>query len=383
MARFRNLDPLSALTYYRRRKRRALPFVVTIALSVFGIATIIAFSNSLSDTMMANYKSLTQLSIVIPWPERALDPNTMSELKSNPQIAAIYPEKGFSISMDLIAGGGSFRLYGLSKDGITAVMARFGTRVVEGRMLKSGTNEFVLSVEIARAYGLRIGDKIGGADDRRNWLPTEFVLVGLLEGDARMGFVSYEYLNEHEAWRERTTNYLVIAREHHKAKLDQFLEDLASKGTVRITSYNVLLESMRRNSHNLFLVLGFLNVVIIVIITVAMGMLNQIYMMQRMGEYGLLHAIGYSRGRLAIKAVLEVWALAILGWAAGTLLSTVFLAWLGSTVFAARGLILHVFSPNSLMFTIPIAIAIPLLNAPIILATLSRFDPVAIIERRE
>lgn len=379
----RLLPPLSIFTYYRRRRARALPVVLTTALAVFGIATVVGISNSLSDTMISNYGTLQKMSSVSPRVSLSLEPNVVSEIKTNPYVASAYPENGFSISVDLVAGGSYFALYGLSQEGIADVMSRFNTHVVEGRMLKPHTNEFVLSSEIGRARGLHVGDKIGGSADERDWLRTEFVLVGLLEGEARMGFVSYEFLDEHQLWTPRRVNLLVTAKDGQKEEFDQFLEEEIVSDYVRVSSYSTLLESMERNARNLFLVIGFVEAVVIGVITLAIGMLNYIYVMQRMGEYGILLAIGYGRFQLAVQAIMGNAILAGIGWVTGMALSTVSLAWLGSALFAPKALILDAFNVNALFITLPIAILIPVLNFPIIWRILSCIDPVSIIERRE
>jgi ABC-type antimicrobial peptide transport system permease subunit len=255
-------------------------------------------------------------------------------------------------------------------------------RLKEGRLLKARTNEFVLSEEIANARGLKIGDKIGSPVNEMDWMPTEFVLVGILEGDIRLGFVSYEFIRNHELYRPRKVGFIIIPKEGRKEEMDSFLENSIASKRVSVKTHNLLIKELKRMMQNLYLIVGFLDFIITTVISISIGLLNYIYFSQRLEEFGILHALGYSKWALIRRAIMETVTLVIIAWVIGILLSLGISLWAREKIYEPRGIVLNLANPVPLFFTIPVPLAVILFGTSTVSWTLSKLDPVSIIERR-
>ena len=82
------------------------------------------------------------------------------------------------------------------------------------------------------------------------------------------------------------------------------------------------------------LIFGGVDVVVAIVIALVVGTINRIALNQRMGDFGLLYAIGHSRRWLVRRLTLETSVAAGAGWIAGLVLSWLLFAWLKYNLFA-------------------------------------------------
>ena len=122
--------------------------------------------------------------------------------------------------------------------------------------------------------------------------------------------------------------------------------------------------------------------VIVPIITLMSGMLANIYFTQRLSEFGVLAAIGYSRPKLIGRVLAETALLNAFGWLLGAASTALLMRFLGASVFRARGLFLDPFDLDAYAHTIPVPLCITLFSVGTIAYRLLKLDPVTIIERR-
>ena len=144
------------------------------------------------------------------------------------------------------------------------------------------------------------------------------------------------------------------------------------------------LRNLERLSTNLDTILWILNAMSIAVMSLALGLLNVIFFMQRGNEFGLLVAIGYTKGTLMRRVFLESTVTVIAGWVLGILLAIGIYSVLNSVIFVPRGLEpLSVLTVRVLVFTLPVPAMVILLGVAAVMWQLQRMDPVAIIERRD
>ena len=96
---------------------------------------------------------------------------------------------------------------------------------------------------------MEVGDTIHNVNDPRQLysnLVDPLQVVGILEGDVRLGIVSLEYLNSHELYSTWPPSVLVAAQEGRQEAVDAFLEtEIASRQTW-VSTYSGLVEAMAR-----------------------------------------------------------------------------------------------------------------------------------------
>ena len=122
--------------------------------------------------------------------------------------------------------------------------------------------------------------------------------------------------------------------------------------------------------------------IIALVAAIAMAALNYIFFAQRREEFGILHAVGHSRSWLLLRTVKEAGSAVAVAWLIGAAACVIGLVSAQAAIYAPRGLSLDLTNPIPWLFTLPIPLAVIVGGAGTIARTLSKLDPVAIIERR-
>ena len=385
------MNPLSPFTYYRRHKRQTLLLVGLITLVTLGIYVMVGVVDSVLDTSYATASYLTRFSKVYPAIGHSLEPAVVSQIRIHPDVERVIPENGMPIYQPSPFGGGTFNVLGVTGADMLVLIDVCDVRLKEGRLLEPRTNEIVLPEEIARALELRLGDQIGVSinKDYYSHIPTELVLVGILENDTSastekgilVGFVSYEYLDSHELYANRPSRLLVVAQEGRKAAVDDFLETTILSTRTEVETHGLVTEFYHRARQMLQFVFGVVDCLVVVVIALVVGTINRIAITQRLAEFGLLHAIGHHKKLLIRRLTLETAVMAGVGWIAGLALSRLIFTWLKANLYEPRGLELNLANLSPIWLTIPIPLAAIAVTAFSIKRVLSRLDAVSIIER--
>jgi len=383
------MNPLSPFTYYRRHKQSAFLLVALIMLATMVLYTIVGVLDSL--TLQLDFSYLSQLSRVRPDTGQVLEPGVVPQIQAHPDVARVIWDNGLAISVPTLGGIDAMHLMSVPQDDVQYLMERFGVRLKEGRLLEPRTNEFMLSEEIARALDLELGDRIDCSIDEGYYenVLEPLVLAGILESDptvssgpsVRVGFVSYEYLEGHELYAPRIVSALVVAREDRKEAVDDFLETTIASTSTEVETYRDVLEVAAQARRFLYLTFGIVNCMVAVAVAVAVGVINQIALMRRVSELGLLHALGHHRNRLIRRLTLETAAVAGVGWITGLMLALLILSWLKANLYYSRGMELDLANLMPLWFVIPIPLMVVALAVLSLRRLFARFDAVAIVER--
>ena len=380
------MNPLSPFTYYRRHKRQALLLFILITLATLGICVMIRLLDSVAEHAHTTEGYLSRVSVVSAIGP-SLEPGVVSQIRAHPDVARAIPEKDLYVTTPPLLN--SFRLFGVSEADVQVLMDTCDVRLKEGRLLRPRTNEIVLSEELADTLGLQIGDQIGRSiNENYYWgIPTELVLVGILEGDpassepnVRLGLVSYEYLDGHELYASQTSSLVVVAQKGRKAAVDDFLETTISSPRTDVWTQRRMSELAAQVTQIFHLIFGIVDCLVAVVIAVMVVTINHIALTQRMADFGLLNAIGHSRKRLIRWLTLETAVVAGLGWIAGLALSWLLFAWLKVNVFEP-GMELDLANLTPIWFAAPIPLAVTAFVALGTSRTFARLDAVAIIER--
>jgi ABC-type lipoprotein release transport system permease subunit len=387
------MNPLSPITYYRRHVRSALLFLAFISLMTLGVGVMVRLVDSIWEELYNAQRYVTRLSLVSA-SSPTLDAGAVAQIRAHPDVAHVIQAK--SLDMGLPQLMNSFHLFGVSEADTQTLMDICGLRLREGRLPRARTNEMLLSREIALAMGIQIGDQIDRSigetwtgDNFYEAIPVPLKLVGILEGaDAgpephiRMGLVSYEYVSSHELFEAPWAHgLLVIAREGHKETVDAFLESEITSARTDVLTHGRLISRHRNISAIFHVIFGIVDVVVATVIALVVGITNQIAQAKRLEEFGLLHAVGYSRRRLIRRLTAEMAAIATLGWLVGLALSWAAFGWLDASLYEPRGMTLALGNLTPVWFSLPIPLAATILAALNTRRTFTRLDAVAIVER--
>jgi len=388
--------PLSSRTFYWRHRRRGVMLVLSMALMITGIAFPIFLLSASADAMLPDFEYLRYVSEVTSRAASAIDPGITAQLRSHSAVAHVVQTIPVWLHIVVPPGGGTqVNIYGVREPELPELMALFELQVTEGRLPRARSNEIVIPRAAALNRGLRIGDTVGRpAQERRedadadpmieDSIPTEMVVVGLLDrDDLWIGFASLEYLESHELTASRPSRLLVIPADGRKGELDTWLEESVASAQANVVTYDALFGEFRQAMQGMFMLFAAVEGIIALVAAIALAALNHVFFAQRREEFGILHAVGHSRPWLVLRTTKETASTVSVAWLLGTLVCVIGLVSFWALVYVPRGLSLNFFNLTPWLFTLPIPLAVIAVGAGTIARTLSRLDPLAVIEGRQ
>ena len=387
------MNPLSTCTFYRRHKGHAallLSLSIVVTIGLYSLVALVwgVFVEPARLALMA----YSEFSMVTPRSsENGPDPVVLARLQSNPDIERVIPSTFIRTELPgMMPGQGfPFDLLGLMEEDVVYLLERFAATVKDGRLPRLGTAEIVLSADVANMLDLQVGDSYAatsiefyaGMDAPPE--PTAFQVVGILDSDVELGIVSLAFLDQHEQYRQFPARVLVVAQEDRKAAVDAFLRSEILSRETGVVTHQMLGERIRNEALPGLVMLLPLVLIIATAFSAVIVVVNQLANARRMPEFGILHATGRSKGWLIRRLTRETAILALLGWVVGISLSWLLLTLLKEAVLAPRGHDLGYVAWMPPLFALPVPVVLAGLTFLAVRRTLTRLDPVAIVERRE
>jgi ABC-type lipoprotein release transport system permease subunit len=387
------MNPLSAWTFYRRHKRHAAMLLSLSIVVTLGLYSLVALVwGALIEPSRLAYMAFSKFSLVTPQSTQSgPDPAVLTRLQDNPDIAKIMPSTFIRIELPAMVPGQGFDLplLGLMEEDVTYLLERVAATVKDGGVPQPGSAELMLSEDLANILDVEVGDSYvvtsfefyRGMDAPPE--PTAFEVVGILDSDFYVGIVSLEFLDQHEQYRQLPARFLVIAQEGREAVVDGFLRSEILSHETGVMTYQMLHERILDEALPGLVMMLPVVLIVAIAFSLVIVVVNQLANARRLPEFGILHATGRSKRWLMRRLTLETSMLALAGWAVGIGLSYVGLHLLKVTVFAAQGQDLNYVAWLPVVFSIPIPVAIAGFTFLAVRRTLTRLDPVAIVERRE
>ena len=385
-----NVKPLSAFSYHRRHKGRAallisLGILITAGLYLMGALLWTVFI----EQGRSNFMFLTRFSVVTPhFNENSPDPTVTAQIRANADVAQVIPTKVIWVALpDVMADSSSgFNFIGLNENDVLPIMEKCGATLYQGQLLRPGSNGLLLSEEVAANLDLQVGDTIDASKDPDLYgsIATPLEVVGILKSDVRLGILSLEFLNHHEAYSQFAPQFLIIAHEDQEAVVDAFLREEIKSSQTDVLTFQLLTESMTHEYLLSLMVLVPIIVLVTGVFTLVIVTVNWISNSQRLPEFGILQALGYSKMWLIRRLTLQTATLTTIGWMIGIGLSWLILLLFEVIFLAPRGQNLSIpVLLTAVVLTLPIPTAVIISTLLSVRQILSRLDPIAVVEQGE
>jgi ABC-type antimicrobial peptide transport system permease subunit len=289
-----------------------------------------------------------------------------------------------NLDINLLAGNAQFDLYGFDQAGMGQLLSLYDDRVIAGRLPTANANEIALSEEIARSRHVWVGGQVGNALDELDRLPDTFTVVGIIRGPTRLGVIPLDYLTEHYLFERRYQGLVVVPQAGHEQAVHDQLQRLIGNSAFRIFDWPYIKGKIDSLIANLDTINRFLILLVTIVLALVVGLLNNLFFRQRMNEFGLLAAVGYSRWGLIMRVAWESLGVTVAAWAIGVGLGVAVLSWFNAVFMLPHGLVMNIFDWNVLaLHTLPIPLMVFLFGMGTVAWQLLRLDPISIIERRD
>ncbi|NUL81651.1 MAG: ABC transporter permease [Armatimonadetes bacterium] len=373
--------PLSISLFLRRNPGRAIPLIVVLALAGLTIAGVIALLRSIDGTILKIYDYNRFFAAITPRGSGDLQPELGVLARQAPGLKETFETSVCVMNAQTIVGRMPFVIFGLRQEEMPKMAAYCKTNLAEGRFPGPGEAAVALSDPVMRNKGLKLGDTVLSPLTPDQFAPTPVRLVGRLSGDVWLGLASYEFVDQN--FYPALNNLLLFAESPRDQKrMDRWLEEQFKGKRARVWTYGLIVEETHRSFRNLYFIINIVVVVIALMLSVMMGMLANIYFQQRIVEFGLLQAIGFTRAALLRRVVGETLVVVTLGWATGAITAYAVMTAVREWAMEPRGLVLKPDEWMPYLYTLPVPVFVLAFAAGTIAWRLRRFDPVAIVERK-
>lgn len=377
------ISALSPLTYFRRNLGKTLPMAFVIVLSVMMVASVVTIIRSIDLTVFTLYGYNRFLTGLTPRNALVIDEKQVAKVRNLPELGVMYPTHSYSVLVKTIFGKMPFPLFGLDEPGRNLILERCSVRIAKGRMPIDGQPEAVISDDVARNMGLKIGDVISKPELEDAYAPQPIKVVGLLHGPVWIGLTNKAFVDANSPFT--FVGYLAFAPtadEQAQRRLDTAMEKVVDKKLARVWRFAGLVRETRSALSNLYLILNIVTTLIVFAIAFVCALLSNIYFTQRLPEIATLSAIGYGRGQLLRRAFGETALLCVVGWVLGGIVTVGLLYAIYLVALEPKGLLLNPVDPTAFLFTLPMPFTITAFAIVTIWRRLTLLDPVSIIERR-
>lgn len=383
------MKPLSAFKFFMENKKRAIIFFVVLTLSIAVVAFVTSLVDSIVlDALDANLKPFENSSIIVhSSDELFLKDEVVEQVSSFEETQETINVIVQHTSYTALIGNTSSPIYFLeSHKDINKLISLNNLRITEGRLPAVDEYELILHEKILKNKGLGIGDYFGADVQPEEYLSGKYKIVGSIKGEALIGFGTKNYYKQvyQDAGlsMDKPLGLVIIAQEGQLDKLNTKLDDIDKKeaSTVTYSSLKALINSQIKSMNMLVRIIVF---AVVLILSISVGALVYIIYIGRAEEFGILFAMGYRKGFINGLILKELAALTILCWVFGYMISMFLVFVINYFVLYPIGQNLYFFTHQVFVNTLFIPIMVLLCAAYPILHKLRKWDPIAIIERRE
>ncbi|MDR3692120.1 MAG: ABC transporter permease [Fimbriimonas sp.] len=379
----RVLRPLAPSTYLLRNAGKTIPLTAVIVLAVMLVSGIIAMIDSIPYSIRIVYRYAKEETGITPRGDPSLLPQLVSTIKEHSpvRIERIIICRASSAIVRSIVGKWPFVMLGLTQDDMRYYAARQGCGRVIGRYPNPGAPEAIVSRPVAKNLGLKIGSTVLKPDDIENYAPDKIKVVGIAETDRWFMIDSIEY--QRDNYFPPVDDALIFAHNSvDQNKLDHWTVKKFKGQRPLVFAYFQIEQNTREMFATLYLILNVVISALALVITFMMGMLMNIYQSQRLVEFGLLQAIGYTKHQLLRRVLLESVSVIALGWLLGLILTFGLLNLASKVLMEPKAYSLDVFDVQAYCYTIPIPLSILIVATFTVILRFRKFDPVGVVERR-
>jgi hypothetical protein len=390
--------PLTPITFYNRHSRRATLLMSGMSMMILAVIVFIFALALTADAQEPFFGYLNRVSIIrSPGGLEGLDPGLVDLVKSHPAVDRVIPTAPrismLQAAIPLNIGTAEASPFGVYEADMAFLIELYDLELKEGHLPRPGTNEMVIPEILAQNRDLKVGDVIGNpnhpAYPGATSLLVEFVISGIFaqpespQDGVGWGFISLEFLESSEAFLiPDFPSLIVVPKAGQKETLDRWLEyELASDNASVLTQHQEI-SRVQENAQQNMLGIALLEVVLGLVAALALAVLNYIFTSQREAEFGVLHALGYSRRQLVGRVFGETAFTTLASWGLSIILTLLLLLIMRFAVFDPRGLTFNLFNITPWLYTLPIPIVVLVVTVGSTVRTLSKLDPISIVERR-
>lgn len=273
-------------------------------------------------------------------------------------------------------------------------LSHLNLQLTQGRLPKKGANEIAVSDGLMKNRGFKIGDDVGDEINKNENLSGNYKIVGILGSIDKGAIPLYTAIGNFDTIKDGlgaiTTTYIVHPKPGQTEGLAKIYDALpkllkakSSNGKVYVTTYEIQSEYMSSTTSAINMVIWLIIIIVSIVLTIAITLFSMMNLLRRVGEFALLNAIGYSKGYVIRRSLIEAIGQVIVAWIVGLGLTLLVYNLVNTYIFQPKGYSDLTIGALELQFSLPVPIAVIICSVFVVLWKLGRMDSIAIIEKRD
>ncbi len=376
-------NPLAPTTFLIRNAGKSIPLIVVVMLAVLLVMGLVSMMNSIPLSIRTIYSYGRYAVAVSPRGDPGMTPKIVEKIQTKcpHPIERIVLCRASGTQVRSIVGKWPFVVLGMQPADWDYYLKKLGSTGIEGRMPDPAKPEAIISRPVAENLDLKIGSDLQNPATQESYSPFPVKVVGIAQTDEWLILNGFEYQKANHF--PPVDNVLVFAKDMEtQDKVDHWVRDSLKGERAQVFAFYILEKQTTEMFDLLYRLLDVVVWSLAIVITFMMGLLMNIYVNQRLIEFGLLQALGFTKQSLLKRVLAETGIVLAVGWGLGVL-SAIGLLKLAKTILMdPNAFSLSVFDPVSIRYTLPIPFAIAVVAGWTLAARFRQFDPVGVVERR-
>ncbi|WP_234117974.1 ABC transporter permease [Clostridium hydrogenum] len=313
-----SVKSLSVFLYLKCNLKKFIPQILVVSLGVFLMYFICIIGGGIESQMQDNVlKPYEKLSYITINPAKENEQSYIDKLKTNKDIdRIIYSKRAMNITADvLIAACGSPAFFTSERD-TEYLMKKMNFKLASGRIPRED-NEILISNNYAKSKKLKLGSYLGEKVDKN--LTESYKVVGIYNGK---NIIAFGHIKSYESVMKDVNSIIIIPKEGRMSRVNDYINSHKDK-QITLVDYTM----MNYDIGGFFPMFTVFAVVILIIttfvLTFTIGNMNYIHFFDRVGEFSILDALGYTKLDIFFKLFKEMCIVIVVGFVFGIALSII------------------------------------------------------------
>lgn len=314
------------MKFIKGNLRKILPVTITVCLSVLLLYFLsLTMSHIINQNIeftvdpLSNMSVISGTSVKVSVEDIKKDYNKLKEYK---YIKEFYTTNINKVNLKTNTSNNYMFLFLMQNKNIPKLMKYEKLKLIEGRLPKNN-GEILLHKKLVANYTLKLGAIVH--KNSVGWEINEDVkVVGIIDGRAVLGLGATN--KNLTVAKGKDISLITVTDDESVGLMNSFIEKTFGMRYEYLT-LDLMKKEINNKNRNIQTIMDFIEISIIIVLSVLLGNICMIQYTQRSKEFELLHAIGFTKKYIAAKVFKEIGFSAIFGYILGVLLAMV-LGWL-------------------------------------------------------
>lgn len=374
---FMKLKSLSVFLYLKGNPKKFIPQILVVALGVFLMYFICiiggGIENQMKDNILSPYEKLSYVNID---PASVNEQKYIDKLKVNKDIdRIIYSDRVRNLRMKMLISDCGSPGFFVSEGDTSYLMKKFGFKLEEGRIPRD-SNEILVNSEYAKSRSLKIGSYLDENVDKG--ITGKYKIVGLYLGK---NIIAFGHIKNLQSVKSTVNSIIIVPKNGKLSKVNSYLDSISNRN-ITVVNYKYLYFDIGGffPMFNIFAVIVL--VITIAVLTFTIGNMNYIHFFDRVSEFSILDAVGYTKLNIFFKLAKEMLIVIVLGFILGIIIS-----FIGGNIFnqvycEAKGTPVEVYSKWYIVLSLIVPTAVGVFSSIPSLRFLSKMNTIDVLEGR-